>query len=75
MLVHSIVALAFLGPALVGWEVSHLNGDDRDNRPENLCYETSKQNHARREEHGTILRGEAHVFAKLTEAQALKSTR
>ena len=40
VLVHRIVALAFLGPRPEGLEVSHLNGDDRDNRIENLCYES-----------------------------------
>ena len=72
VMVHRIVALSFLGPCPSGMEVSHLNGDHLDNRLDNLKYETSKQNHARKEEHGTLLRGETHGSARLTAKQALQ---
>lgn len=42
--VHVLVALAFIGPAPDGTEVDHVNGNKRDNRPNNLEYVTPKVN-------------------------------
>ena len=42
--VHSLVALAFHGPCPDGLEVRHLDGDHRNNRPENLQYGTRSEN-------------------------------
>lgn len=42
--VHTLVALAFIGPRPEGMEVRHLNGNPADNRPENLRYGTSSEN-------------------------------
>lgn len=42
--VHSLVALAFLGPRPEGQEVRHLNDVSDDNRLENIAYGTSRQN-------------------------------
>jgi len=42
--VHRLVALAFLGPCPKDLEVCHTNGDRRDNRPENLRYDTPAGN-------------------------------
>ena len=42
--VHTLVALAFLGPRPEGMEVCHNNGNPRDNRVENLRYDTHSEN-------------------------------
>src|SRR3989442_771331 len=42
--VHTLVLEAFVGPRPEGAVCRHLNGDARDNRPENLVWGTHKQN-------------------------------
>lgn len=69
-LVHQLVAETFLGPRPDKMDVSHLNGNRQDNRPENLCYETRRENLGRRYAHGTMRHGETHGQAKITEATA-----
>ncbi len=64
--VHRLVLGAFRGPCPGGMEASHLNGDRLDNRASNLCWETRKDNHARKREHGTRQVGERHGMSKLT---------
>ena len=69
-LISRLVLLAFRGVAPVkAWTASHLNGDARDNRLENLAWESMRDNHARRDGHGTMLRGEDAPWSKLTEKQ------
>lgn len=63
--VHRLVLLAFVGPCPEGMEASHLNGDSADNRIENLAWESSKKNHARKKLHGTYQTGEKVNSAKL----------
>jgi hypothetical protein len=48
--VHRLVALAFLGPCPRGLVCRHLDGDTRNNRPENLTYRrlTSEERNPRR---------------------------
>lgn len=50
--VHTLVALAFLGPCPEGAEVCHENGDAHDNRPANLRYDTHSANMHDRVAHG-----------------------
>jgi hypothetical protein len=50
--VHSLVALAFLGPRPPGLEVCHDNGDPRDNRPGNLRHGSHASNMADVVRHG-----------------------
>lgn len=42
--VHTLVALAFIGPRPPGSQVDHINGDKSDNRPENLEYVSAQEN-------------------------------
>lgn len=44
ILVHRLVAAAFIGPRPDGLDVNHKNGIKADNRPENLEYCTRSQN-------------------------------
>lgn len=65
--VHRLVLLAFRGPGCPGQLVRHLNGDRRDNRPENLAYGTNAENARDKVLHGNSMRGEKSTSAKLTE--------
>lgn len=67
VLVHCVVAAAFLGPCPDGMEVSHKNGNSHENRASNLCYETPVQNNQRKREHGTNGTGSKNNQAKLSE--------
>lgn len=64
---HRLVLLAFAGPCPAGCEASHLNGDRADNRLENLCWESHKDNNERQVAHGTRPRGIDRWNAKLTD--------
>lgn len=75
VLVHRMVASAFHGPCPEGMECSHLNGDSSDNRPENLRWETRKENCARKLEHGTTRRGDDCPASILSEDDVLKMRR
>jgi DNA-binding transcriptional regulator YiaG len=66
--VHRLVLEAFVGPCPEGMEARHLDGDKRNNRLENLCWGTPKENASDRERHGTHPRGESSPVAKLTAA-------
>ncbi len=57
--VHTLVADAFLGPRPRGLVVCHNNGDSFDNRPENLRYDSQKENIR-----DTIRHGSARIGAK-----------
>jgi hypothetical protein len=67
LLVHRLVAMAFLGPPPEGMEVCHNNGQRADNRATNLRWDTRVNNHADMAAHGTAMRGERQHQAKLTE--------
>lgn len=69
---HIVVAEAFLGPRPAGMEVLHNDGDKKNCAVGNLRYGTKLENEADKELHGTRLRGEKHVSAKLTEADVKK---
>lgn len=69
--VHHLVLEAFIGPRPAGCECRHLDGDKKNNRPENLCWGTSEENAADRIRHGTSTRvgtgatGEANGNCKI----------
>ena len=65
--VHRLVLEAFVGPCPEGMEVCHTNGVSRDNRVENLRWDTRAANAADRIQHGTVCFGATHVLSKLTE--------
>lgn len=67
--VHSLVCAAFRGPRPEGYDCSHINGNKWDNRPENLLWETRKENFARKKEHGTHDQGCNNSRAKLNREQ------
>jgi len=67
LLVHRLVLLSFVGECPAGLQVSHLDGNKRNCRLDNLVYESAKKNTARKSIHGTLLYGEKHPRHKLTE--------
>jgi len=44
--VHLLIATAFWGKCMKGWEVTHRNGDTSDNSKRNLCYRLSGKVHS-----------------------------
>ena len=67
---HRMVCRAFHGEPEGCLEASHLDGVKENCRAENLQWLTHRENLAHRKEHGTLLFGEKHPRAKLTEDQA-----
>lgn len=65
--VHGLVCEAFRGPRPEGMQVRHLNGIKTDNRPQNLCWGTAKENCLDRFRHGTAIIGEKNHSSKLRE--------
>lgn len=65
--VHFLVLEAFVAPQPKGKICRHLNGDYLDNRPENLCWGTYKENAEDREKHGTTAKGAKNGRTKLKE--------
>jgi len=64
--IHRLVAKAFLGAIPKGMEVSHKNGNKKDNRASNLVLESHKDNVQRRYIHGTHYKGVNNPSAKLS---------
>lgn len=65
-MVHQLVATAFLGPKPDGLEVRHLDGNQLNNRSDNLCYSTHADNESDKDKHGTKLLGDKHPRAILS---------
>lgn len=67
LLVHRLVLAAFKGLAPTDkHECRHLNGDSRDNRPQNLEWGLRTENQFDRFAHGTACEGEKNYRARLT---------
>lgn len=64
--VHTLILTAFVGPAPVGMQCRHLDGDLTNTRLSNLTWGTPKENTADKFRHGTVLRGEKVRQASLT---------
>ena len=69
--VHRLILETFVGPCPEGMECRHKNGNPRDNRLENLEWNTHKVNIQDRADHNKTARGEHNGFSKLTEKEAL----
>lgn len=67
--VHTLVLEAFVGPRPPDMECRHLDGNSLNCRLGNLEWGTTTENTADRERHGTLLRGEAAPWSRLTEEQ------
>ena len=67
--IHHMVLLAFVGPRPDGMECCHNNGIANDNRPENLRWDSHKNNNGDRVVHGTYQYGEDHHMAKFSNAK------
>lgn len=66
--VHHLVAAAFLPERPTPLHIiAHNDGDASNNRADNLRWATPAENTADRKRHGTMLYGETHAIAKLTE--------
>lgn len=66
--VHRLVSMAFHGPCPEGMEVCHLDGQQSNNAPANLCYATHRQNALHRWDHGTMAYGQKSHLARLSDA-------
>lgn len=73
VMVHQLVAEAFLGPAPYrGAQVRHKDGDKTNNRKANLAWGTPKENQADRKSHGTHIYGSQVHCAVLTERDVVR---
>lgn len=72
VLVHVLVAEAFLGPRPPGHEIDHVDGDHTNNRADNLEYVTPRENERRAQALGLKAAGERHGCAKLTREDVAK---
>lgn len=70
--VHRAVMLAFKGECTDGKEVAHLDGNQQNNKLENLMYATPVENNRHKVGHGTQPTGEKMWNAKLTEEQVIE---
>ena len=59
VLVHHLIAKAFLGERPDGYDVDHINYNKEDNRPENLRYLTIKENRGHRRK--GVSRGRSYI--------------
>ena len=66
---------AFVGPRPAGQECRHLDGDRSNDSLENLAWGTSAENTEDQRRHGTLIGGERHGMAKLTNADVDKIRR
>lgn len=75
VMVHQLVAAAFIGPRPEGLYVCHRDGNRCNNRPSNLRYDTPKANQQDRIAHGTLNRGNDLPQAKLNieQVRSIKS--
>jgi hypothetical protein len=68
---HKLVLEAFVSVCPEGMECCHNDGNQQNNRLENLRWDTPKNNHADKLKHGTSNTGERCNWAKLTKAQVI----
>ena len=68
---HKLVLEAFVGKAPKGMECCHNDGNQQNNKLNNLRWDTPKNNHADKLKHGTSNTGERCNWAKLTKDQVI----
>lgn len=68
---HKLVLEAFIGKAPKGMECCHNDGNQQNNKLDNLRWDTPKNNHADKLKHGTSNTGERCNWAKLTKNQVI----
>lgn len=74
--VHRLVLEAFDGPCPAGMEARHFPDSTKSNNAlRNLSWGTKEENAADKHVHGTVLRGERHSMAKMSETQAAEVKR
>ncbi len=66
---HRLVLSVWVGEPVEGQEACHNNGIRDDNRVDNLRWDTRSGNHHDKHAHGTMMAGESHYAAKLTQQQ------
>lgn len=66
-LVHRVVLETYVGPCPEGLVGCHNDGNILNNHIDNLRWDTHSANHMDKHEHGTIVNGSNHHFAKLNE--------
>lgn len=67
-----LVLAAFIGPCPKGMESCHNNGNKRNDKLENLRWDTRQANAQDKIIHGTTTRGELDVASKLTEVEVIE---
>ncbi len=70
--VHRLICLAFYGIPKKNFTASHLDGNRKNNKLENLIWETLSDNHKRKIEHGTDDRGYHNSRAKINKETLYK---
>lgn len=70
--VHRLICLSFHGSCPPGMEASHQDGNRLNNKPDNLEWETKKDNNAKRREHGTQVQGISHPSALLNQEKLIQ---
>lgn len=69
--VHRLVLLAFVGPPSGSPHTRHLDGNGLNNALSNLRYGTAQENADDRRLHGTVLCGDSHPLATVSDAEVL----
>lgn len=73
--VHRLVLGAFVGVQPTGYQACHADGNRLNNLPDNLRWDTPKNNSADKFTHGTVARGERINRSLLTEANIIEIRR
>ena len=69
--VHRLVLLAFVGSPSASQQTRHLDGNKMNNDLGNLCYGTAKENANDKKRHGTLLIGDAHGMATISDSEVV----
>lgn len=68
--IHTLVLTHFRGPKPRGLVCRHCDGNNQNNRIENLCWGTQAENLRDRARHGTDNKGSRHGMSKLSDEEA-----